>query len=883
MKQIPAALFVFMLFSSHAATIVPHDQAYYTAKVRNTELIYTQKNLPFAKQAAAVEQWLQPHYEALFGYKMDEPMYVGLLSEYNQIANGFMMPYPYNLQMNYIGGAMLVDYFSSTSWLNTLLYHETAHNYQMNAKANDISSWLHTLFKNGMVFVPWFTLPNITVSSFLLEGNGVLNESCHNNGGRLYSGRFKAEMLMQARAGYLTPERLYNPTYFFGDNPYILGGFYQYFLAQHYGLKAVNSFWRENSNDWYWPFFTNNAMKRAIGVDFETSVAQWRTQMEKEASKMQPVHGTEVATSQFYTPLNANENEIFFLVNESGRERPTLVRLQKKNLHVSTETSSFFSGKVLRVQGRYVTQAAANTSPIRIYQGLYDANGYVLEGTESKVVQGYLREGEAVYFDVSGSFDQPQLYVGNNFYAQVNSSVFIDAKDNLYYFVQEGKMRTLYKNRVPLTTFRGYYGMVVDVDADGNVYFIAASPYGSSLYRLRHGLVERMSRGDTVIDARLIDATTALAVLVGSNAYTYAILSLDPVEEQPFETTLFCENNATLDTKAADLSASVPDLEHAYVSVFNMDYSGVDLFLGNDESAGFLYNLSINFADPLGQNSLSIFSQRDIDRLNIAGIRYANTQYLLQYSLSAYAVLDHNESVETRDYGLAAAVRLPLLQRGYYSADMTANYTEDHEVASREPLSATLNLSKVEQYGVSMFANALTSASLYGMWDRDDFSYGFTLKAQRQLWGEQYLSVEGQYVRSDTADTRQERGIKLTQSLFNTSDPATVVMPSLRDTLYVSKASVARIGLRSVFNCSSYFFTFPVSLRREALKIAYSYYDLSGVMHGSERSHEIELGITFDTLWLNRLGIPLSVDVFYNDNAMLADKTTLRFSMDIAF
>ena len=213
-KRLCVVLSALMLYGS-AADVVPHDQDYYTAKVRNTELIYTRKNLPFAKTAAAVQMQLQPQYEELFGYAMDEQMFIGLLSDYNQIANGFAMPYPNNRQMNYIGGAMMVDYFSATSWLKTLLYHETAHNYQINAKDNIVSGTLHTVFRNGSVLVPWFNLPNITESSFLLEGNAVLNESYHGNGGRLYSGRFKAEMLMQAKAHYLTPERIYNDNYFF--------------------------------------------------------------------------------------------------------------------------------------------------------------------------------------------------------------------------------------------------------------------------------------------------------------------------------------------------------------------------------------------------------------------------------------------------------------------------------------------------------------------------------------------------------------------------------------------------------------------------------------------------------------------------------------------
>ncbi len=869
-----------------AADVVPHDQAYYTAGVRNTELIYTQKNLPVAKTAAVVQMYLQPRYEQLFGYVMDEPMYVGLLSDYNQLANGFMTPYPNNRQMNYIGGAMIVDYFSATSWLKTLLYHETAHNYQINLKESAISRTLHDIFRNGMVFMPWFTYPNITESSFLLEGNAVLNESCHENGGRLYSGRFKAEMLMQAQAGYLTPERIYNDNYFFlyGAHHYTLGGFYQYYLAQQYGLLATNRYWKEHAKEWFWPFFTNSAMQRTIGVDFETSVAQWSEQMYRDASQVVVVRGEPIATSQFFTPLNSNRHEIFFLINESGRERPKLVRMNRQNLHVNKERRSLIAGKVLQLNGKYVTQAAAMTSPLRMYQGLYDTNAYLVEGTASKVVHGYLRDGRAVYFDVSSSFDTPQLYVGEDFYAQVNSSVYIDTADNLYYFVQEGTTRTLYKNRTPLTRFEGYYGFVTDVDAQGAVYFIANSPYGSTLYRVNHNTVERLSRGDTIIDARLIDETKALVALVGSDAYRYEVIALDPKEQPPHEVLPILNTLMPLDISAPSPSPTPPvDLNHPYHSVLNMNYSGTDLFLGRDEHAGTLYNVNVNFSDPLLQNTLALFSWRNSDAVSVAGVRYRNSQYLLQYTLEAYGVIDEESNLSTRDYGVAAQLRLPWLRKGYYDGDIRLNYIQEYETQKREPLAVTLTTSRQEWYGVSMYPNVAASVSLYAMRDRDDTSYGGSLSWSQDLWTEHYITLEGQHVSSDAKTFQDERGIKVSKTHVETLyDPTTVVMPSLRDTLYIERATVARIRYSSVFNISAYYFTFPLSLHRESLDFGYSHYRLQGFRERVD-VNEFSMGMTFDTLWFNRLNVPVNVSYYYNDTQEIAKRQSVLFSLGIAF
>ncbi len=883
-KRLCVVLSALMLYGS-AADVVPHDQDYYTAKVRNTELIYTRKNLPFAKTAAAVQMQLQPQYEELFGYAMDEQMFIGLLSDYNQIANGFAMPYPNNRQMNYIGGAMMVDYFSATSWLKTLLYHETAHNYQINAKDNIVSGTLHTVFRNGSVLVPWFNLPNITESSFLLEGNAVLNESYHGNGGRLYSGRFKAEMLMQAKAHYLTPERIYNDNYFFlyGSHHYTLGGYYHYYMAQRYGLKALNSYWREHSKEWFWPFFTNNAMERAVGVDFEYSVARWSEQMSAEAEHAVVVSAEQIAASQFLTPLNADAKEIFFLINESGRETPELVRLRKDNLHVNKVRRSYIAGKVLHVKGKYVTQATAMTSPLRIYQGLYDENGYILEGSRSKVVQGYLSNGDAVYFDVATSFDEPQLYVGNRFYAVVNSSVFIDEADNLYYFKQQGKERTLYKNRIPLFSFQGYYGFVCDVDGDGALYFIANSQYGSTLYRFNKGVVERMSRGDTILDARLIDATKALVVSVGSDAYTYEIIPLQAQKELPYSIELRIETESPLVANAPSVSSLTVDLNHSYSALLNMNYSGTNLMMSSDEAGTFLYHVGVNFSDPLRQNALSLFSWRDADAVTVAGIGYENSQYLVNYALSLYGVVDDESNLSTRDYGIAAQLRLPFLKRGYDSGDVSVDYVEDYETQTREPLSLTLNLSRQKQFGVSMFPNFLTALSLYTTHDRNDISYGTTVRLGHELWGENYLNVTAQYVKSDAKTPQNEHGIKVSNARFDTlHDPTVVVMPSLRDTLYIERATAVGIRLNSVFNRSAYFFTFPISLRREALELAYSYYRLEGFTQQVD-VNEWSIGMTFDTLWMNRLSVPMTLTYLYNDNEHVAKKETVRFSLGIVF
>jgi len=877
-----------------AYDVVPHDSAYYTQKVRNTELIYTQQNMSFAQHAATVERQLQPLYEASFGYRMDETLFVGLISQNNQIANGFSTPFPNNRQINYIGGALNLDYFCATSWLDTLLYHETAHNYQGNVKDNIVSSSLHTVFGNGGLFVPLFTIPNIVESSFLLEGNAVLNESWHGNGGRLYSGRFKIATLMQAKADLLKPELVYNSNYNFlyGSHFYTLGGFYQKYLGENYGLKATNAYWKEHSQDWFWPFFTNNSMQRAVGIDFETSLETWADETKKEAQKVVVTKGEVLVKSQFFSPLNGDASQIYFMINESGRETPKLVRLDKKSDKIMMEKASYLSGRVVRTGiDTYRTQGSRHTSPWRIHIGLFDEDALVLEETESKVVQGYLSDGAMVYFDVPSSYDQPQLYVGDTFYGQVNSSVVIDTNDNLYYFKQEGKTRTLFKNTTPLFSYEGYYGVVSDIDSHGKVLFVANTQHGSGLFCVEGQKVMKMSQADTIIDARLISDTTALVVSMGSNAFLYEKIALEASEGEPYEVTLFVEDTPYYHTKVdKKVKQEVPtlDLEDNYYSLLDMHYSGTNIALGNSEDAGLVYNVAINFADPLTQNSFSAFVQRNLDQLTLAGASYSNNQYFLQYSLSAYSVVANDTDLETRDYGVSATAVLPLIKMGYYSSDINLGYYQDYTTLSREPYSLSVNLARFEQFGVSAKPNFLADVSLYGTYDRGDKTYGGRLMFEHDLPFESYISVGGQYSSSDAFDTisganLEDRGVKL--SAFRASvdnDPALVYMPSLRESIYLE--SIGKIGgeLSIVSNASFYFFTFPISLRREIWSVGYHYYDLK-VNRYEEAANEASASLVLDSFWFNKLPIPLDFSYYYNDNIDVADAHTFRFSLGLSF
>src|SRR4051794_19943885 len=74
--------------------VVAHDEPYFVSDFPGVELIYTERHLAFARDAAALEVPLNQAYQRLFGFALDETLHVGLISERNQIANGFSTQIP---------------------------------------------------------------------------------------------------------------------------------------------------------------------------------------------------------------------------------------------------------------------------------------------------------------------------------------------------------------------------------------------------------------------------------------------------------------------------------------------------------------------------------------------------------------------------------------------------------------------------------------------------------------------------------------------------------------------------------------------------------------------------------------------------------------------
>jgi len=869
-------------------SVVPHDKDYYTHSLssHDVQMIFTKDNMAFAQEAADIEKPLHIDYEKFFDWKLDETLYVGLISDYNQIANGFSTQWPNNRQINYVGGTQLVDYFTTTSWLDTLLYHESAHNYQANIKGSVVSRTLHSVIGNGSFIIPLpIVTPNIFENSFMLEGNAVLNESWHGNGGRLYSGRFKAETILQARAGNINSSYVYNSKLGFpyGEIVYIQGGFYNLYMAEKYGLEGINSYFKFHSEDWWWPFRTNWSMQDAVGKNFEKTLYDFANEQKNLAKNFTLAKGKHLLSSQFFSSLGNSNDEIFFITNETGVRTPELIVINKKTKELRKDRSSWKSGKVIKVDGEYYTQGSAHTSPLKIYQGLFSDWKFIKEGTESKMVQAYLSDGRDVYFDVPSSYSQPQLYVGDKFYDQVNSSVIVDKQDNMYYFKQDAKTRTLYKNRTPLFSYEGFYGLVSDVDSKGGVYFVANSELGTTLYKYEDTKVTRVSSADNVIEARLINDDELLVAAISEKDYYYVINKQESIDQLPYETKLFFEDEEYYgEYKKSNVEKL--ELNDDYYSVLDMHYSGTDFYIADDSESGVTGSLNINFGDPLSQNSANIFIQRDDANVTIAGVGYSNSQYLLEYSVTAYSVLDKGTREDVRDNGIIANASLPFLQVGYFYGALGASYFQDYDTASREPVSGSLTLYRSEYFGASMFSNCLNYLKIYAVKERGDIIAGGKYMFEHDLPSEFYIGIKAKHSKTDNNSWLGDRGVKMTNLMVDEDmDPSTISMPSLDSSFYAKSVSYGEVNLAKVINLSAYFFTFPFSLQREAVYAKYRYYNIKDFSSDIHQINEITVGFTLSTVFLNSLSLPISLEHIHTDSDLTVNKDKIRFVLGTTF
>ena len=486
--------------------VVSNDKEYYIYEDNSIKIIFAKEYKKHIKTIIELSKKINNNYSTSFGFRLNKKLTITLASSKNQIINAFATPILNDLVMMYGSGSVMGDYFSSKSWLKTLLVHEISHIYQMEAKKEQVSKTLNKTLGNNfmpifpLVPIPLFTFPNILLPTLTVEGNAVLNESRFNNGGRLYSGRARALFYTLLKDNKLNYTRLRNDhlLFPFTEEKYIVGGYFMAYLSLKYGVDKVNRFFITHSKHYINPFLISSSFVDTFHITYKMAVEEFLNFFRKEADNLQELNGKILDTALSYGGINKVDGKIF--ISYSNLKERT--KILTYNNSTTIKQDRWLLGKPFLINKQLYTLSSYNYLD-KIEFGLYDKNIHQKANTGSKYILD-IKGDDYLYFDLKDSFDEAKLYLNNHFIDYISSNAIMDKDKNIYYFKQNKNSRVLYKNQKQLFSIGGYYGFVVDVIED-TIYFIANSRYGSTLYSFSKNQIQRLSSADNIIDAKMIN------------------------------------------------------------------------------------------------------------------------------------------------------------------------------------------------------------------------------------------------------------------------------------------------------------------------------------------------------------------------------------------
>ena len=224
-------------------------------------------------------------------------------------------------------------------------------------------------------------------------------------------------------------------------------------------------------------------------------------------------------------------DEIFFLTSDQ-KSVPMLRIFNKKTKEWKSKKSDLPLDKVFKINNKYYARSWKKVKPHIIHYSLFSEGLHSNKKFDSKYVQD-LWNNKTLYIDSKNNLDGFKLYVNDSFYSDTHSNALFDKTGNVYFFKQKNKKRNLYKNKRPLFSYSGYYGSLLDIGADGTVYFTGASPSGSSVYQYKSGKISRSISSDTVIQAKKINDREFIACEVTPYGYEYKIIPEKISQEKP--------------------------------------------------------------------------------------------------------------------------------------------------------------------------------------------------------------------------------------------------------------------------------------------------------------------------------------------------------------
>lgn len=852
----------FLLFCLNTHSFVATGDDYKIKETDTYKYIYTDEHFSLLEDLIPYSQKIEALYNESFDWVLDEQTSLVLASSNNQIANAFATVLPNNLTAFYPGGVALIDHFSAVSWNKLLIAHEVVHLYQLNVKGRPGSIY-KSIFGNTPFFLwptlPFFYLfpsPNLLLPTFFVEGNAVFSESYLENGGRLYSGTERALFLSILKSGKLTTSRMINShiDFPFTREKYIIGGYFNLFLAKMFGIEKTNRFFKEHGYYHWNPLRINTPFEDNFGFGFYHLFNLFINHYKDLADSQKSDSGEALITSQSLGKVNVIDDKIFVVSTETGKGVRELIKINGES--IQRETSSHPYGKLFKLDDGKVYSAASSTVDIdKFIYGLWGENGTRDKNFDSKVVQDILEE-KVLYFNARESYDHPILYLNDKKVGSSFSSAILSESGEPVYFKQSGKKRSLYVGEKLIYSYRGYFGYPIYSNGLAT-YFIGPTQAGASVFKVKDNLVYRLTNSDTVFDAKIVRGKLFLVEFSAESYHLKWAKDLE-FEEAPFEYTYFYEKGKEK-IEFSDYPAEKTVTEpREYKPLSNLRFNYLTGYLAFAKEAGesvdeFVY-LGASWSDSLLQNSIwfDVYSNGEKGQ-RTTKLSYTNNATKFQWKLSG----EYENNVATRDRsedrdGFISSLGLvyPLLD--FYDFLLyTEDYIHHDGVNSSVKMSGSLTLEKKKKELKDLYYSRYYKFSLYSEKNirtkesstkaYAGFSYGTTFGAN--------ISLEGEF------ETTNDN----TYDMFED----TTLVP--HDSLYLISTNGKRmIGVRGAgefkfqLDHSVYFSVFPLSVRRWAPKAFGNIYNID---HSENRSIKIYgLGADIDILAFHTLPLLVSFD-----------------------
>ncbi len=733
---------VFSCYCYSFSFVPSGDTQYFILEEKQYRLIFSEQLLGSIEK---VNQTIKNHIANMSQFKnrsLEKPINIILLSQQSQVPNAFATVSP-NFTISMYPSTMVGRSIQLPFWFESVFEHELNHIFQLSH--SNIPKPIRNIFNLPSLFLFYLInpYPNMFLPIFILEGDAVLKESIlTNKGGRLYNGDKRALVYSQIKhyqhqiPKFIKEKLLYlRMTAHSGQEKYIHGGYLMAMLAETYPHNIVNSFFTLNKSK---PSrqtikqIKSTSVKNKLSKTFAKvfSFQHWYYFLDdltrayfnhylKQALRQK--NSPEPALFESFTcpPFNRAENDLFFLTSHH-RSVPNLKIFNIKTKKWINKKKDLPLGKVFKIKNKYYSRSTNTISPNTIHYSLFSEGIHSLDEFDSKYVED-MTNTKTLYVDTKNTLSGFKLYLNGQFYSYIHSNALLDQKENIYYFKQSGQKRTLYKNKIPVFSYKGYYGDIMDIDSKGVVYFTASSPYGSSIYQYKNKIVSRGSSSDTIIQAKKINDAEFIVCEVTPFGYEYKMIPIEKIAEQPVlykyrfknrSIKIASDNNQSFPGKKNQEGNNEKQQYKKYSSFRNIHYNGASaliLFLGVASSL----NGNLLFSDYLMQNQILlsyigtithpvVYSLNDDSyfRMNnqLLSAKYYNKTNRLNWDLG-YTFLwrrglyqdtstDSSPEYSTEyDHGGSLSFTYPLFQKGRWFSHISSRkymdwIAEDHIEAS---------------------------------------------------------------------------------------------------------------------------------------------------------------------------------------------------------